>query len=477
MTPRILTTLLALLCLTPLLAQADERPNFIIFIVDDVSWDDLGCYGNDYAQTPNLDQMAAEGMRFTRAYLTISSCSPSRCSIITGRYPHNTGAPELHTDLPDGMHSFPMDLKAAGYYTALSGKHHMGKAVDPGFDLISKGKGPGSEGDWVKILAERPKDKPFFCWFASKDAHRTWQISDEAPIYDPENAPVPPFMYDGPKTRQDLADYYHEVSRTDYYMGELRKELKRQGELENTYIIYMADNGRPFPRCKVRLYDSGIKTPFLISCPGKIKPAVSDSLVSTLDIAPTILELAGIEKPESFQGVSFTKLFDDPEAKVRDYAFAEHNWHVFSAHERMVRHGDFIYIKNNRPELQSLNMESDPSFPAGEELWEMEAAGKLSEEQRDIFLTPRPEEELYRVSKDPHQLTNLASNPEYAAELEQLRAALAKWTEETGDTVPENPTNDRQDLEGNKNPDHARGTFPGEERGAMKINASGPVLD
>ncbi len=475
MTPRLLPLLLSLFLGFATAVQADDRPNFIFFITDDISWDDLGCYGNDYVKTPNLDAMAAEGMRFTQAYLTISSCSPSRCSIITGRYPHNTGAPELHTDLPE-QPTFVGQLKESGYYTALSGKHHMGDAVDPHFDLISKGKGPGKEEDWVEILAERPQDQPFFCWFASADAHRKWNFDDNAPIYDPETVPVPPFLYDGPKTRQDLADYYHEVSRTDYFMGKLREELKRQGILENTYIIYTADNGRPFPRSKVRLYDSGIKTPFLVSCPTKIEPAVCDSLVSTLDIAPTILQLAGLEKTERMQGVSFVPLLENPKAKIRDYAFAEHNWHVFSAHERMVRFGDYIYIKNNRPELQSLNMESDPSFPAGEELWEMHAAGKLNENQKDIFQIPRPEEELYRVSKDPHQFTNLADNPEYAATLEEARGLMTRWVEETGDTVPADPTPDRQDLEGTKNPDFEYRTFPGTEKNAIEVNAAGPIL-
>ena len=150
----------------------ESFPNFILFITDDISWDDLGCYGSKVAKTPHLDQMAKEGMRFNNAYLSISSCSPSRCSLISGRYPHNTGAAELHTTLPADQPVFPEALQAAGYYTVLSGKHHMGKAVDRGFDKVSGGKGPGKEEDWVPILKDRPKDKPFFFWFASSDAHR-----------------------------------------------------------------------------------------------------------------------------------------------------------------------------------------------------------------------------------------------------------------------------------------------------------------
>lgn len=451
-------------------------PNFVFFIVDDVSQEDLGCYGSTCAKTPNLDRMAADGMRFDQAYLTISSCSPSRCSIITGRYPHNTGAPELHTTLPKDQVTFIQELRKAGYYTVISGKNHMGKAGDLGFEKESKGKGPGKEEDWVSLLANRPKDRPFFCWFASTDAHRGWNLDDNAPTYDPADIEVPPYLFDGPKTREDLAAYFHEVSRTDTFAGRLRDELRRQGVEGDTYVIYMADNGRPFPRCKTRVYDSGVRTPFIVTCPGRIQPGISQSLISSIDVSATVLDLAGLAKPPSIQGVSFRSILEDPKAKTRDYVFAEHNWHVFQAHERMVRFGDWMYIRNAFPNHQALCMESDATYPAGEELWAMEAAGKLDPKtQRDIFLNPRPAEELFQVSRDPHQLVNLADRSEHTEILKSLRSALDQWTRETGDTVPQDPTNDRQDAQGRKLPNHHRGTLPGTEKGAPKIHHPGPV--
>jgi len=470
-------TLFTFLAFVALSIQAADKPNFILFITDDISWDDLGCYGSKVAKTPHLDRMANQGMRFNNAYLSISSCSPSRCSLISGRYPHNTGAAELHTTLPADQPVFPEALQAAGYYTVLSGKHHMGKAVDRGFNKVSGGKGPGKEEDWVPILKERPKDKPFFFWFASSDAHRGWQTNKDAPTYKPEDVEVPPYLYDGPITRKDLAAYLHEVSRTDYYMGKLRKELKKQGIEKDTYIIYMADNGRPFPRGKTRLYDSGIRTPFLIARPGTIKPAVTDSLISSIDISATILELAGAIKDKRVQGVSFASILEDPKAKTRDFVFSEHNWHVYQAHERMVRWKNWMLIRNGYPDLQNLCMEGDPSHPAGKELWDMEAAGKLNKDQRDIFLKPRTALELYDVTKDPHQLHNLASDKEYAPMLSDLVRFLDRWAEDTGDTVPKNPTNDRQDPYKKKYRNHKRGTMPGAERGATKINHPGPIKE
>jgi len=242
-------------------ALSAERPNMVFFIADDVSQEDFGCYGHPTIKTPNVDALAASGMRFDNAYLTTSSCSPSRCSIITGRYPHNTGAPELHVVLPDGQIRFPELLREAGYYTVLSGKNHMFGNKDRAFDQITKGGGPGREEDWVGHVQNRPKDKPFFFWFASSDAHRDWKKSEHAPVYSNDEVLVPPYMVDTEITREDLASYYHEVSRFDHFIGLVKDELERQGVLDNTLIVVAADNGRPFPRCKSRLYDSGIKTP------------------------------------------------------------------------------------------------------------------------------------------------------------------------------------------------------------------------
>lgn len=464
-----------------------KQPNFILFITDDISWDDLGCYGSKVAKTPHLDQMANEGMLFHGAYLSISSCSPSRCSIISGRYPHNTGAAELHTELPADQPVFPEALQAAGYYTAISGKHHMGKAVNRGFDKVSGGKGPSKSADWVPMLQERPKDKPFFFWFASSDAHRGWALNDKAPLYKPEDIEVPPYLFDGPVTRKDLAEYMHEVSRTDYYMGRLRAELKRQGVEKDTYIIYMTDNGRPFPRCKTRLYDSGIRTPFLIARPGTIVPSETHSLISSIDISATILELAGAKKDKRIQGVSFAPILENPKVTVRDYVFAEHNWHVYQAHERMVRFGNFLYIRNNFPNQPNLSYESDDHYPAGLELWQAHAVGKTNPKQYQLFANPCPPEELFQVNEDPHQLSNLADDPKHAKTLKQARALLTEWVKQTGDSIPANPTPNRHDpprIEDGKilppgkaktrNP-HAE--MPGVSKNATRINHPGPIKE
>jgi arylsulfatase len=460
-----------------LLARANEtRPNLVFILADDVSPNDLGCYGNGGIQTPHLDRIAREGLRFENAYTVTSSCSPSRCSMITGRYPHNHGAPELHKGLPLDQVTFPQLLHDAGYHTVLSGKNHMGD-VRRAFDVISKGKGPGKEGDWVDLLRERPKDKPFFCWFASTDAHRPWQFNEDAPRYGPETAAVPPYLFDGPMTRQDLASYYHEISRLDHYVGAVLAELETQGILDNTWLVFCSDNGRPFPRCKTRLYDSGVEMPLLVYAPGRVNPGTAAGLVSTIDLAPTFLELAGVAVPETVQGVGFRAVLEDPKATVRDIVFTEHNWHVFQVHERMVRRENWVYIRNAWPERQNLCVESTAEYPAGEELWAAEARGDLQPHQRDIFTVPRAAEELYDINTDPHQINNLADNLDHAETLARMRGLLDQWTEETGDTIPEQPTGDRQDKHGTKNPDFKVNEFPGAARNAVKINRPGPVRE
>jgi hypothetical protein len=212
---------------------APQRPNFVLIIGDDISVDDFGCYGHPTARTPNVDRLVAGGLRFTNAYLTTSQCSPTRCSVITGRYPHNTGAPELHMPLPEGQVMFPAILREAGYHTAAAGKWHMGDHAKSAFDKVVDSH-PGGEERWIECLEKRPKDRPFLMWFAAHDAHRSWQADKDAPPHKPENVVFPPYLIDTPTARIDMAKYHDEVQRLDRYAGLVVAELEAQGVLDNT---------------------------------------------------------------------------------------------------------------------------------------------------------------------------------------------------------------------------------------------------
>jgi N-sulfoglucosamine sulfohydrolase len=254
-------------------AAKSKRPNIVLFIADDISVNAFGCYGHPTIQTPNVDRLADQGNRFDNAYLPTASCSPSRTSLITGRYPHNTGGPELHMngnphlkELPQ----FPHELRKAGYYTALAGKGHFNGYVKNSFNRLYE-SGVGGAGYWVTALKDRPKDQPFFMWFAANDAHRGWDMPLSEGPHGPEDVQVPPYLVDGEATRKDLAHYYNEVHRFDKHIGDVIDELKAQKVYENTVIVVMADNGRPFPRDKTWLFDSGIKTPLVVHWPAEIQ--------------------------------------------------------------------------------------------------------------------------------------------------------------------------------------------------------------
>lgn len=464
-------------------AGADKTPpNIILIIGDDISAEDIGCYGNTAIHTPHIDQLAKEGMRFTNFYLTSSSCSPSRTSILTGRYPHNTGAAELHTPLPEHLDYFPELLKKAGYYTALLGKWHEGPATRRAYDLLSVGpkeNGPGGEEQWITALQSRPKDKPFFFWLATFDAHRDWSADQFQTPHNPASeVVVPPTLLDTKETREDLASYYNEIGRIDYYLGELQAELKRQGIADNTIIIFMADNGRPFPGSKTRVYDTGMRSPFVIHWPAGIKKtnATCESLVSSIDLAPTLLQLAETKPSATIQGVSFAKLLQNPQAAFRQYVFSEHNWHDYSAYERAVRTKDYLYLINKRPQYTNEGPIDANQSPSALALRSARQSGTLSTIQNDVFMTPRPEEEFFDCRTDPIQETNLISDPAYKGQVARLRNILEKWQEKTGDTVPETLTPDWYDRTTGK-PLPAKGTrgeMPGQARQADKINHKGP---
>lgn len=473
------------------------RPNFVFIIGDDISSADLGCFGNPGIRTPNIDRLAAESLVFDNAYVAASSCSPSRCSIIASRYPHNLEtAAELHRPLPAGVPLFPKLLLEAGYHTAHAGKPHFGESgpeiIGPAraaFDISSGGgrdelqAGAGGENQWITHLRTRPPGRPFFMWFASHDAHRPWGADSFSGLNRPADVRVPPYLADTPETRQDLAHYYDEITRLDHYVGEVVRELERQNVLDQTVIIFMADNGRPFPHSKTSVYDDGMKTPLVIRWPAAIpRPGRTDALASAIDIGPTVLEAAGLPLPPTFQGVSLLPILRDPGATVRDYVFAEQNWHNFPAHVRMVRQGKFVYLRNARPELR-LPGASDTFYnPSADALKALHAEGRLTPAQANVFMQPRPAEELYDLNADPSQVMNLAYDPGPATSevLQRMRAVLARWEKETGDSVSSNPTPANIVYEtGERIPplSFKPGIPPGAEANALQINHPGPIRE
>lgn len=470
-----LAALLVMLCAGTSVQAASNLttpPNLVLIIADDLAWDDVGCYGHPTIRTPNLDRLAREGMRFTKGFVTAASCSPSRASMITGRYPHNTDAEELHWPVPKEQVTFVEKLREAGYWTAAAGKWHLGDALKDRFDQIKEAdpsgfqlptgkdgkpaaviKAKGDQSgciDWVPTLKDRPKDKPFFLWLASLDPHRDYEEGISSRPYKLEEVRVPSYLPDVPDVRKDLALYYEEITRLDGFVGQVLDELEKQGVADNTFILFLSDNGRPFPRDKTTLFEGGIKTPWLIRWPKGVKPGtVCDQLVSSVDIAPTMLTLAGLKPGPTIQGKDFSALLKKPTTKFREYVYGEDNWHDYADRARAVRSDRFKYIRNDYPDLPNTPPADGVRSLSYQAMQRLRDKGFLTEDKLTCFKSRAPEE-FYDLTNDPNEMKNLANDPRFASELRRHQEALAAWTKETKDVMPAKRSPDEFDRETGK---------------------------
>ena len=283
-------------------------------------------------------------------------------------------------------------------------------------------------------------------WLAAVDPHRGYQPGAIPVPHDPAKVVVPPFLPDTPEVRKDFADYYDEIARLDGFVGQVFAELDRQGAARDTLVLFLSDNGRPFPRCKTTLYDSGTRTPLMARWPGRVKPgAATASLVSTVDVGPTFLDVAGVPAPPAMQGKSFARVLADPSVSTRDAVFTEKNWHDFDDHARAVCKGGWKYVRNSYTDLPLTPPADAVKSPTFQAMVRLNAAGRLPPEQWACFDKPRRAEELYDLAADPNEMRNVAADPRHAGRLQELRAALEGWIRETGDAVPAARTPDGYD--------------------------------
>lgn len=420
-----------------------KPPNIVWIIADDVGRYTFGCYGNPTVRTPNIDRLAAEGVRFTNAYVTSPSCSPSRATLFTGMYAHSVGAEDLHDPLPADAVTCHELLKEAGYHTANIAKCHLGKEKEDKFNAVYK-----SMRKWAEFFEERPKDKPFFLAVGFHDAHRPFARGCVDPPHDPERIVVPPFLPDVEETREDLAGFYDEIARMDKVIGDIIARIEAEGELDNTFIMFCGDNGMPFPRAKNSLYDPGIVTPLVLWWPGRITPGSEYHRPAiTLDWAPTTLEAAGIPIPAHMQGRSYFPQIADPPKHARTEVYAERNWHDFDDHSRCVCDSRYKYIRNSFPEKALLPAADLIRSPTFQKMREMRDAGTLTDAQMLLFRPDRDPEELYDRVRDGGEFHNVAGDPAYAPVLERMRKKLDAWVKETDDVPPSKSQPDTFDPE------------------------------
>jgi N-sulfoglucosamine sulfohydrolase len=418
-----------------------ERPNILWLIAEDFG-NHLSCTGTREVFTPNLDRLAAQGVRYSRFYTTAPVCSPSRSAFMTGMYQTTIGAHHhrSHRDdgfrLPDGVRLLTDWFCDAGYFTA--NVRHVPPAI--GFRGTAKT-------DWNFTPPAKPFDstrwddlkahQPFFAQINFDETHRAFHASKRA---DPTKVEVPPYEPDHPVTRADRAAYLDSATELDRKVGQILEQLEADGLADSTIVVFFGDNGQAHVRGKQFCYEEGLNVPLIIRWPKQFDtPAhfhpgrVDDRLLMSIDLAPTMLALAGARVPEKMQGRVF---LGDQAGPPHEYVFAARDRCDETPFRlRTVRDARFRYIRNFTPSQPFLlaNKYKETSYPVWGLLKELHIAGKLTPAQERLCSATMLEEELYDLECDPHEINNLSDKPEHRAALERLRSVLTKWIEETGD--------------------------------------------
>lgn len=435
-----------------------SKPNILFLIADDWSYPHAGAYGDPIIRTPTFDCIATEGALFNNAYCAAPSCSPSRASILTGRYPHQLeSAGNLWSIFPKKFPNWVDILTNQGYFSGKTRKGWgPGNFLLGGYSHNPAGKDFSS---FKEFFEERPKDQPFSFWFSSYDPHRSYITNSGLQTgMSLDQVDVPGFLPDLLCVRNDILDYYFEVERFDRECGQILRLLEAAGELDNTIIVMTSDNGMPFPRAKANLYDYGTRMPLAIRWPARISSnLVVNDFVNFIDFAPTFLEAAGLEPDPEITGKSMMPLFNSGQlSSDRNQVFLERERHAnvrkgdLSYPMRAVRNHEFLYIRNIIPERwpagepdvhQSVGQWGDVDNSITKFLiMNMEEPPEAME--MDFFklsFAKRPSEELYNVKEDPYQLRNLVDDESCKETLSQLRNTLQKWMAETGDPRDTNP--------------------------------------
>lgn len=437
-----------------------ERPNVLLITADDLGLQ-LSCYGDPIARTPHLDRLAGRSVRFRTAYVSQASCSPSRSTMFTGLYPHGNGHYGLaNTDTDFRLHEHLIDrllpnaLKRAGYRTGILGKLHVNPAQSFDFDTRS-GEGFGSRDVRRQVQLAREfitaEDKaPWFLMFNVFDPHAARKrvpSRGKGASYFPDEVKrlpaklltaddVPPWPWQGvdtPEQREKIAGYYNCVHRVDAAIGMLMKVLQEAGHRDDTLIIFLGDHGPPFTRGKTSCYEAGLRVPFLVRWPGVSKTHVSDRLVSSVDIYPTILDAAGIDQPKGLHGRTLrpvlkpTKNLDWRDALVGEFHY--HGASIFFP-RRAITDGRFKLIHNLLAGKATANsgIDGDTAWTRAQKL----PASHPACQAMNRLVDP-PEWELYDLLSDPVEFHNRAGEAALREVEAGLKSKLAAWQKETGD--------------------------------------------
>lgn len=432
--PLVIVVLSSVACVQ---AKTDKQPNIIWLMAEDISLD-LECYGMQGVQTPTLNKLAEEGIKFTNCFVTNPICSPSRSAMMTGTHQVKINAHNHRSNrnipLDKSVIPFTQLLREAGY-TCIIGHHgvmHQGQKIDCNFKTKKLGPWDGVKhfGLFDKVNEFLPEDQPFFNQIQLVATHRgDWWDEVRENSKDPvklEEVVLPPYYAEHPAIRLDWAKYLDQMEFIDNEVKMILEELETKGMADNTVVIFIGDNGRCNVYGKGYLHDAGLRIPLIVHFPKDIKGGqVNTNITTATDITATILDIAGVEVPDYMTGQSFLN-----NKETRQEAFGARDlWDEIEEKVRSITTEQYRYIRNYKPEIPYDAHQAYLEFyrPAVHVMRQLKEEGKLNKDQLTFFADTKPVEELYDLKKDPFELHNLAQDPEYKNTLTQMRSKLAEY--------------------------------------------------
>ncbi len=462
--------LLCLLCHPGLLPRtahaagtATAKPNILFITVDDMNCDSIGAFGCTLPDTsPNVDRLAAQGLRFEYAHTQVGNCMPTRNVMLSGRYPHNNRVEGFYQVRDPGYPVMADLMKAGGYFVAIRGKvsHSTPYAPYPAWDLVLDTLPDGSQAHPKNVAsygistrqgirAAKRAGKPFFLNVNVSDPHKPFyaqanngQTMDDpnvpSRVFTAQEVPVPGFLPDDPVVRKELAHYYSSVRRADDCVGAVLAELKESGEEANTVVMFLSDHGMPLPFAKTQLYHHSTRTPWIVRWPGVTKAGAADDrhMISGVDLLPTVLDIAGTAHPKGLDGRSFLALLKGQTEEGRGMVFKEYNENSGGNRSPMrgVQTRTHLYLFNPWSNGKRVMATATAGTLTNRRMKELAKADPKVAARVDL-IEHRVPEEAYDVAHDPDALVNLIDDPSSRAEIDRLRAALEAWMKETGDPM------------------------------------------
>ncbi|WP_234979657.1 sulfatase family protein [Chitinophaga niabensis] len=421
----------------------------VIFLTDDLNQTDVGCYGNTDVRTPNMDSLAAEGMRFNKAYAAAPICTPSRSAMFTGLYPFRNGSQMNHFTVKPNTANLPQLLKKLGYRVVIAGKTDVFPLHNFPFERIGEEFGRYApienrldrKKETVQMIESHFKEhpeQPICLIVAPWVPHVPWFPNKD---FIPGKLKLPNYLADTKATRQALSAYYQSIGEADKMLGEVMQALDKAGQKNSTMLMFISDQGAQFPSAKWTTYDQGLRVPMIVRWPGKVIPGtVSDALVSLVDLTPTLVDLAGGKKPEGLDGESFKNVLLNRKKDHHSYIFAEtsmepHFWYNYTPSRTVITDDGFHYIKNYHPGVRFVtHIDKVEQNEFYFDTW----VAAAENDPKARFLLNRysyhPPDELYNLNTDRDEFNNLALDPAYNNKTVMLKKLLDKELARQGET-------------------------------------------